>query len=149
MSALDNVTLKPELRIIAVLSYLSNKYGRSWSYPSQDTILELLKRFHALTLSRRSLNRNLAGLEALGYIKRTRRHTKDRHGALILKSTVYTLLRPAFEFARTLGETIAKLSTILVHNFKVFAVPKPAQYARHHYLIMNNARRIARTKLRW
>lgn len=149
MNADPNIVDRPELRIIAVLSHLCKKYERSWCYPSQDKICELLRRFHGVEISRRHLNRHINALEAQGYIKTTRRHTKDRHGALILKSTLYELKAAAWTLISAFGNMMAKLSTVIVHKFHPNAVPRTAQYARHNYLIMKRERQKRRSLFKW
>ena len=149
MTANANLVERPEIRIVAVLAHLCNKYERSWCYPSQDKICELLARFHGITLSRRHLNRHINALIAAGYLKTTRRHTKDRHGTLILKSTLYELQGAAWTLIQSFGATLAKLSTLIVHNFNHHAVPKAAQHARHNYLIMKARLQNTRRRFKW
>lgn len=149
MSITANLVSRPDLRIIAVLGFLSQKYGKAYCYPSQEKMLELLARFYGYTISRRNLNRHLNALQASGYIRRTQRHQRARDGSLILKSTLYELLAPAWTFLHTLGGIASKLSTIIVHKFNHFAVPKSAQNARHVYLIMKREREKLRSRFKW
>lgn len=149
MNTSPNVTLRPDFRIIAVLSFLCDKYQRRWCYPSQDTLLELLRRFHGLHIERRTLNRHLAGFESLGYIQRTRRHTKNKDGSLHLKSTVYTLTATALTFIQSIARAAKDLSTKIVDKFHHYAVPKTAQHARHTYLIMKLEREKLRSRFKW
>lgn len=149
MNPTDNLVMRPDMRIVAVLGFLSQKYGRAYCYPSQETIADLLKRFHGYVISRRNLNRHLNALEAAGYIHRTKRHQRARDGSLILKSTLYELKAAAWTLLDTLGRIASKLSTIIVHKFNHFAVPKTAQNARHVYLIMKREREKHRSRFKW
>jgi hypothetical protein len=149
MTPSANITMKPDMRILAIITKLCEKYERRWCYPSQETILELLERWHRVVMDRRTLNRHLNGLQHLGYIERTRRHHKARDGSLILKSTVYTITAVTAQLIHNFGAALAKLSTILVHKFNPYAVPKTAQYARHEYLIKTSNAKRARSRFKW
>lgn len=144
-----NFTSKADTRIVLALLSVATKYRRQWCYPSQDTIIALMARWHRRTFTRRTLNRHLAGLEAQGYFRRVRRHTKDRSGALILKSTVYALRGAAFALLGGMKTTFAKLSTEIVDRFHSHAVPKTAQKARLESLIINHQHKKVRKRTFW
>jgi hypothetical protein len=149
MNADPSCAQRPNLQLLAVLVKLCEINSRSWCYPSQEKLLELLERFHGMTRSRRQLNRDLASLEAYGYIQRTRRHTKAKDGSLWLKSTLYTLRKAAYSLIGIFGAAAQKLSTLVVNKFNHYAVPKTAQYARHEYLIMKLRREKKRRSTFW
>jgi DNA-binding HxlR family transcriptional regulator len=81
----------PDSRICEVLAGLAAHTYRTWCYPTQDKLCELVKRFTGREMSRRTLNRHLAGLERDGQLKRKRRHVHDRHKGMVLRSTLYTI----------------------------------------------------------
>ncbi len=60
-------------RILRVLKDLGKHFARDYSFPSQAKMLDLLNRYHGLSMSRRTLNTDLASMEARGLIARTRR----------------------------------------------------------------------------
>lgn len=67
-----------DIAILSVLLGISKTYGKNYVYPSQETILELLWRFHKVGITRRTLNRKLKWLEGEMFLKRTCRHTWKR-----------------------------------------------------------------------
>lgn len=141
MSHDPNQVKKPDLRILACLAHVAAKYGRLWCYPNQATLRALLATHYALQVSARTLNRHLAALQAQGYLDRIRRHTRDRSGQLMLKSTVYRLRGATHALLRSFGSAIRQLSTETVDRFVHHAVPNSAQKAQLYYLFNNSRRR--------
>jgi len=96
--------------ILNVLGGLAVYYSKSYVYPSQEKILQLLRPYR-IFISRRTLNYHLKALESLGYFERVRRIRKHKKtGKLHFASTLYLLkprffayLRGAFKFARKIG----------------------------------------------
>lgn len=86
-----NAVQNADSRILETLAGLAGHHGRTWCYPSQEKLLELLKRFTGRTMSRRHLCRHLKALERDGYLRRIRRHKRARNGSLWLRSTCYVL----------------------------------------------------------
>lgn len=107
--------------ILMTLIGVAKCHKKQYCFVSQARQLELLKRFHSWNISRRTLNRRLRELENEGYFVRIRRHIKAPNGELILRSTLYKLLPKLRNWAYKLGLWVAKV-------FRVFAVPKWAQY---------------------
>jgi len=62
-------------------------YGENSLYYSQKRWLKLLKERVCRDIGRRQLNRDLAGFEKGGYIKRYKRHKKDGENGWVFKST--------------------------------------------------------------
>jgi hypothetical protein len=79
----------PDLRLCQLLAGLAVHYYKAWCFPSQLKILELFQRFFGVVMSRRTLNRHLAGLERDGRIFRQRRHEYHKKKGLVLHSTLY------------------------------------------------------------
>jgi hypothetical protein len=52
------------------------KYGKDYTFPAQDTLLALLKRYHSVNISRRTLNYWLKYLTDMGLLKRIKRCQK-------------------------------------------------------------------------
>lgn len=93
--------------IINTLDGVQKKYKKGYCYPSHDTILNLLKKFHQDTISLRTLCRRLAWLEDNGYIKRVRRIRLLPTGILSVQSTIYMLKKKAYVLV---GRVLRKLS---------------------------------------
>ncbi len=94
------LTTNTDFRLVLVLAGLSAHYGKNYCIPTQDKICELIQRFYNRTMSRRTLNRHLDGLEAGGWIHRQRRHQYHPVKGWTFRSTLYTITRRA---RRTLG----------------------------------------------
>lgn len=86
-----DTVINPDTRIVEVLAGLAAHTFKTWCFPSQEKLLELLYKFTGRTMSRRTLNRHLAALERDGHISRKRRHIRDKKLGLILRSTLYTI----------------------------------------------------------
>jgi hypothetical protein len=120
--AIDRPTMcrtSPEL--LQLLAGLCGHFGKPYTFPSQQTILEILQRRYRLAISRRTLNRRLRHLEIAGMITRTRRHKHDRpSGRLILRSTLY--------FVTSFGRRMVKKTVDNLSKFlRNIAVPHLAQ----------------------
>lgn len=144
-----NCTAKPDVRIALTLIAIATKYKRQWCYPAQNTLLKLLSKWHRIDMTRRTLNRHLAGLEARGYIKRIRRHTKDTKGSLILKSTVYAIQGASWALLGGIKNLLGNLSTEIVDRFNTHAVPLTAQKARLESIIINHQHKKVRKRTFW
>lgn len=97
------------LQLLHALYAIAAKYGKSYCYPSQDKILELLKTHYDISISRRTLNRWLAFLEGEGYIFRTRRHTQGIDGGVSFKSTLYRFGKKALRLLKKIAYPLRKL----------------------------------------
>ena len=86
-------------RVLQILLSLSRGKKRVWCYPSQHKLCELLRRYHGVNISRRTLNRWLSCLESSGFIRRIRRHRKGADGRPRFMSTCYVTLKKAFRYA--------------------------------------------------
>lgn len=62
-----------KLAILAVLKKLADINGKRHSFPAQETILKKLEQFHGITMSRRTLNRDLDELRDSGAVQSYRR----------------------------------------------------------------------------
>ena len=78
--------------ILEVLSSLSSYFGKDYCFPSQNTLLDLLRTLKNKIMSRRTLCRHLKTLEEEGLIKRKRRLSAGPDGKPIFASTLYTIL---------------------------------------------------------
>jgi hypothetical protein len=97
------------LQLLHALYAIAAKYGKSYCYPSQEKILELLKNHYDISISRRTLNRWLAFLEGEGYIFRTRRHSQGKDGQIHFQSTLYRFGKKALRLLKKIAYPLRKL----------------------------------------
>jgi len=89
--------------ILCTINGVNRKYGKNYCYPSQNKFLWLMRSFYDVTRSRATLNRWLRVAEDEKYIKRVRRHTKDKIRGYIFKSTLYSITHKGYLKLRSLG----------------------------------------------
>jgi len=102
--------------ILEVLVSLQLKHGKSYCFPTQRKILELLKIYHGIDIHRRALNYHLADLVEAGLISRTRRIRKDRNGGLIFKSTLYFIKNLGYKVLDKIKLFGSKVEKWLISN---------------------------------
>lgn len=86
---------------------LSTHFGKTWCYPSQETLLARLRKYHGQNLSLRTLNRHLLALEAAGWIRRQCRHHNDRALGWVFRSTLYVILKPTIRAVQRMAKSLA------------------------------------------
>jgi len=118
------MTKRREVILMTVKS-IGDKHGKHYSWPAQKRLVELLKKFYEISISRRTLCRDLRWLEENGFIERVRRHFKNSSGELVLRSTLYFLKRKAYKVFDSLWFWLNK------HHHR-FAVTKVAQHRHPH-----------------
>jgi hypothetical protein len=130
LEAPANTVKNPDLRILEVLAGNAAHWNKTYSWPSQEKILDLLRRFTGRIMSRRTLNRHLNALQSMCYLRRIRRHRRNHAGQIEMHSTLYTVT------ARWLGR-ITRLAHRAVRwtpnprdPRRPTAVPFMAQYQR-------------------
>jgi hypothetical protein len=106
--------VKSSLQLLHALYAIAAKYGKSYCYPSQEKILELLKTHYDISISRRTLNRWLSFLEGEGYIYRTRRHAQGKDGGISFKSTLYRFGKKALRLLKKIAYPLRKLLNLPV-----------------------------------
>jgi len=92
------------LQLLHALYAIAAKYGKSYCYPSQEKLLELLKTHYDIAISRW-----LAFLEGEGYIFRTRRHSQGTNGGVSFKSTLYRFGKKALRLLKKIAYPLRKL----------------------------------------
>lgn len=107
--------------ILSTYFGVAGKYQKPYCYPSQRHTLRLLKKYHKIDISVRTLNRYLRKMEDQTFIGRTRRHREGKDGKIIFNTTLTHLRARAFDWAfrRLMGA--AKV-------FSFFHLPKMALY---------------------
>ena len=88
---------KTKIAILETIAALQRKYGKSYCFPTQCRLLQLLKVHHKIDLSRRGLNYALRDLQDAGLIDRKRRIRKGSAG-LIFNSTLYFFKEAGYKF---------------------------------------------------
>jgi DNA-binding HxlR family transcriptional regulator len=111
----------PLQAVAETLSSVCSKYGKAYCYPSQLTILRLVKDYHDIDISRRTLNRVLRWLEDHGYFKRTRRHRAGSDGKILFATTMYELKKKLFIRLNSIKKWVDRVSSPL-------RVPLRSQY---------------------
>ena len=82
--------------VMETISSVCAAHGKAYCYPSQLTLLRLLKDYHGIEISRRTLNKVLRWLEDHHYFKRTRRHRARPDGRILFSTTLYLLKKKLF-----------------------------------------------------
>ncbi len=96
------------LQLLHALYAVAAKYGKTYCHPSQEKLLELLKRHYGIAISRRTLNRWLNVLEG-EYISRTRRLSRGRDGSIHFQSTLYRFTKKALRLLRKIAYPLRNL----------------------------------------
>jgi len=93
------VTTNPlQFELLNIFGYLSSINSKSYCYPSQAKITEILSERYGIKRSTRSLRRYLVRLHRAGLIERTRRIKRLPSGELSFKTTLYFLTRKAYKY---------------------------------------------------
>ena len=124
---------KPDLRIISVLAGLAGRYGKTWIFPAQRTIVDMLYHRTEWITSRRTLNRHLGALVHQGWIERKRRHKRGANGKLELHSTIYVLRKRVWLYMRSIAPAIGMAAKLTGFLARFLAVPEVAQRKDHLY----------------
>jgi repressor of nif and glnA expression len=100
--------------LMQILVSLQLKNGKAYCFPTQKTLLRLLKEFHGIDIQRRALNYHLRDLVDNQMITRTRRIRKNTKGGLIFNSTLYFLKNIGYRFLERIkryGQKIDRWTT--------------------------------------
>ena len=110
------------IAIVSVLEGLMRKYGKAYSYPSQEKIIELLQTYHGFKMTRRTLNRYLADIERWNCIGRIVRHHEGPNRTMQFRTTAYYILQ-------RVAEIVKKFLRQAIRLAEVFRVPRITQYS--------------------
>ena len=110
-----------EQAVLTTMLSIGKKYKKGYCWPSQKRLLELLREYHKIVISRRELNRVLKGLEEGGYFERIRRHREGLGGRIVFASTLYRFRQKLFTWAYSLKKWASEI-------FSHYRVPNWAQY---------------------
>lgn len=103
----------PLQAVVETISSVCSKYGKAYCYPSQLTILRLVKEYHGIDISVRTLNRILRWLEDHGFFKRTRRHRAGPDGRMLFGTTMYELKKKLFIRLNSIKKWVDRVSSPL------------------------------------
>lgn len=107
--------------ILNSLMYLANCHGkRGYAFPAQKTILDKMRRWYGVNISRSTLNRDLQHMEDNGLLKRTRRHKARARGGIEFNSTMYTFTRRGFRWLKAMRTIIFSTVFTRVSNLKQY-----------------------------
>lgn len=98
-----------QLAIAAVLKYLADSNGKAHSFPTQETILDLVHKHHGITMSRRTLNRDLDDLRASGALQSYRRTKPHPAGGRRYTSTAYYITQAITRFVSAIRKSLRLL----------------------------------------
>lgn len=96
-----------KVAVLVTHAGIIRKYKGNWSTASQQTLLDLLKQFHGITIHRRQLGYHLADLRKERLIKSIKRHRRDPDGTVCLLSSATCLTIKGCVFLYRLGVTWA------------------------------------------
>lgn len=100
------------LNIVQILIHLSRKYQKSYCYPSQAKILEILEERYQQKICRRSLNYHLKKLELQGFFVRKRRIIKESKDKYLFHSTLYILQKKIYKMAYKFGSYLKSVNPL-------------------------------------
>ena len=97
--------------LLMCINYLCGRGSKSYAYPTQSTLIQLLSKYYGVSISRRTLCRWMAAMEDAGYIRRIRRIRRGLGGRPEFTSTLYVLPAKARQLIRRLARSTAALAT--------------------------------------
>lgn len=89
--------------VLTTLRGICIEYNNTYCYPSQLKLIERLKGLCGETKSRATINRWLAKLEEVQFIRRQRRIRRDKKLGLVFQSTLYFIQVDGYRFLSRLG----------------------------------------------
>ena len=101
---------------------IAKTHNKFYCYASRETLCFLLKKFHHLNVSPRTMSRRIKELHDQGYITRVRRNWDEVNGTKRFKCNLYRLEKKIFLWLRKLGEYVRQV-------FSHFHMPTLAHYS--------------------
>lgn len=95
-------------KILEIFFYLAQKGQKTYCWPSQQKIIEILSNLYDIKISLRTLNYHLASLEEAGFIKRIRRIRQGKDGKIEFNSTLYQILKKARKVLKGLMRLVGR-----------------------------------------
>ncbi len=95
--------------IIQTFFYICKQSRRGYVRISQERILEILRRYYNVTISRRTLNYHLRELEDGAFISRTRRHRRGDNGQILFHTSLNHLRSRGLKYLAKLAHWFKKV----------------------------------------
>jgi hypothetical protein len=101
---------------------IAKTHNKFYCYASRETLCLLLKKYHHLNVSPRTLSRRIKEMHDQGYIIRVQRNWSEVNGSKKFRCNLYYLQKKLLLWVKNLGEYARKV-------FSVFRVPILAHYS--------------------
>jgi len=101
---------------------IAKKHNKFYCYASRETLCLLLKKYHHLNVSPRTLSRRIKELHDQGYIIRVQRNWSEVNGSKRFRCNLYYLQKKLLLWVKNLGDYARKV-------FSVFRAPILAHYS--------------------
>jgi len=88
---------------------IAKTHNKFYCFCSRETLCVLLKKYHHLNVSPRTMSRRIKELHDQGYITRVRRNWDEVNGSKKYRCNLYKLERKLFEWLKRLGEYVRKV----------------------------------------
>lgn len=99
-----------KVAILDTVRALQKRYSSNYCYPSQTTLRSLLKQWHGIDLSERTLNRRLAEMEQEKSLRRRRRLKVGKSGRLEFWTTLYYIVQYPIAAVKNFLRTCNRIS---------------------------------------
>jgi hypothetical protein len=88
---------------------IAKTHNKFYCYASRETLCLLLKKYHYINVSPRTMSRRIKELHDQGYITRVRRNWNEVNGTKRFKCNLYRLEKKLFLWLRRLGEYVRQV----------------------------------------
>ncbi len=116
-----------KISLLSTYGKLIQLHNKNHVYPSQETLLKLLRRHYHISISRRTLNYHLADLVSEGFIKRIRRSHRNAYGQIEQLTTAACLTIKGCRLLFKLGSSWALRHLKKLRDKFGFVVPPKPQ----------------------
>jgi hypothetical protein len=101
---------------------IAKTHNKFYCYASRETLCLLLRKYHGINVSQRTMSRRIKELHDQGYIVRVQRNWSEEGGTKRFKCNLYFLKKKLLLWVKMLGEYARKV-------FSHFRVPILAHYS--------------------
>jgi hypothetical protein len=88
---------------------IAKTHNKFYCFCSRETLCLLLKKYHHLNVSQRTMSRRIKELHDQGYIIRVRRNWEEVNGSKKFNCNLYYLQKKLFLWLKRLGEYVRKV----------------------------------------
>lgn len=121
MNSFDSNLRSRPLVLVNALLGIAKKHNKKYCWVSQEKLVELVDTYGGISMSNRTLNRDLRFLEDEGWIERIRRHHKGTDGKILFACTLYKFKAKVFNMLFSIGNSVKRL-------FTHYRLPRWAEY---------------------